>query len=317
MNNEVILYKDGELELPVEVAPDKETVWLKVEEMAKLFDRDRSVIQRHIKNIFKENELEESSTCAKFAQVQNEGNRPIERTFNYYNLDMIISVGYRVKSPRGIAFRKWATSILKEYIVQGYAVNAKRLNVLNKVVEIQSNIIADVLELDSKEVFDVIQKYTQALELLDDYDHQIVQKPKISNEKAYQLTFNECKKLIESMTFSKSSTIFGKEKTKGSLEGIIGSVYQTAFGEDVYPSVQEKAANLLYFIVKDHPFIDGCKRIAASIFLYFLNKNNLLFKNDKKIISDSTLVAITLLLAESRPEEKEIMINVIMNFLEW
>ncbi len=309
MNNEVILYKDGELELPVEVAPDKETVWLKVEEMAKLFDRDRSVIQRHIKNIFKENELEESSTCAKFAQVQNEGNRPIERTFNYYNLDMIISVGYRVKSPRGIAFRKWATSILKEYIVQGYAVNAKRLNVLNKVVEIQSNIIADVLELDSKEVFDVIQKYTQALELLDDYDHQIVQKPKISNEKAYQLTFNECKKLIESMTFSKSSTIFGKEKTKGSLEGIIGSVYQTAFGEDVYPSVQEKAANLL--------FIDGCKRIAASIFLYFLNKNNLLFKNDKKIISDSTLVAITLLLAESRPEEKEIMINVIMNFLEW
>ena len=317
MNNEVILYKDGELELPVEVAPDKETVWLKVEEMAKLFDRDRSVIQRHIKNIFKENELEESSTCAKFAQVQNEGDRSIERTFNYYNLDMIISVGYRVKSPRGIAFRKWATSILKEYIVQGYAVNAKRLNVLNKVVEIQSNIIADVLELDSKEVFDIIQKYTQALELLDDYDHQIVQKPKISNEKAYQLTFNECNKLIESMTFSKSSTIFGKEKTKGSLEGIIGSVYQTAFGEDVYPSVQEKAANLLYFIVKDHPFIDGCKRIAASIFLYFLNKNNLLFKNDKKIISDSTLVAITLLLAESRPEEKEIMINVIMNFLEW
>lgn len=317
MNNEVILYKDGELELPVEVAPDKETVWLKVEEMAKLFDRDRSVIQRHIRNIFKENELEESSTCAKFAQVQNEGDRSIERTFNYYNLDMIISVGYRVKSPRGIAFRKWATSILKEYIVQGYAVNAKRLNVLNKVVEIQSNIIADVLELDSREVFDVIKKYTQALELLDDYDHQIVQKPKISNEKAYQLTFNECKKLIESMTFSKSSTIFGKEKTKGSLEGIIGSVYQTAFGEDVYPSVQEKAANLLYFIVKDHPFIDGCKRIAASIFLYFLNKNNLLFKNDKKIISDSTLVAITLLLAESRPEEKEIMINVIMNFLEW
>ena len=317
MNNEVILYKDGELELPVEVAPDKETVWLKVEEMAKLFDRDRSVIQRHIRNIFKENELEESSTCAKFAQVQNEGDRSIERTFNYYNLDMIISVGYRVKSPRGIAFRKWATSILKEYIVQGYAVNAKRLNVLNKVVEIQSNIIADVLELDSREVFDVIQKYTQALELLDDYDHQIVQKPKISNEKAYKLTFNECKKLIESMTFSKSSTIFGKEKTKGSLEGIIGSVYQTAFGEDVYSSVQEKAANLLYFIVKDHPFIDGCKRIAASIFLYFLNKNNLLFKNNKKIISDSTLVAITLLLAESRPEEKEIMINVIMNFLEW
>ena len=312
MNNEVILYKDGELELPVEVAPDKETVWLNRNQLAVLFDRDIKTIGKHINNALKE-ELD-SSVVAKFATTASDG-----KTYkvDYYNLDMIISVGYRVKSPRGIAFRKWATSILKEYIVQGYAVNAKRLNVLNKVVEIQSNIIADVLELDSREVFDVIKKYTQALELLDDYDHQIVQKPKISNEKAYQLTFNECKKLIESMSFSKSSTIFGKEKTKGALEGIIGSVYQTAFGEDVYPSVQEKAANLLYFIVKDHPFIDGCKRIAASIFLYFLNKNNLLFKNDKKIISDSTLVAITLLLAESRPEEKEIMINVIMNFLEW
>ena len=312
MNNEVILYKDGELELPVEVAPDKETVWLNRNQLAVLFARDVKTIGKHINNALKE-ELD-SSVVAKFAITASDG-----KTYkvDYYNLDMIISVGYRVKSPRGIAFRKWATSILKEYIVQGYAVNAKRLNVLNKIVEIQSNIIADVLELDSKEVFDVIKKYTQALELLDDYDHQIVQKPKISNEKAYQLTFNECKKLIESMTFSKSSTIFGKEKTKGALEGIIGSVYQTAFGEDVYPSVQEKAANLLYFIVKDHPFIDGCKRIAASIFLYFLNKNNLLFKNNKKIISDSTLVAITLLLAESKPEEKEIMINVIMNFLEW
>ena len=312
MNNEVILYKDGELELSVEVAPDKETVWLNRNQLAVLFDRDVKTIGKHINNALKE-ELD-SSVVAKFATTASDG-----KTYkvDYYNLDMIISVGYRVKSPRGIAFRKWATSILKKYIVQGYAVNAKRLNVLNKIVEIQSNIIADVLELDSREVFDVIKKYTQALELLDDYDHQIVQKPKISNEKAYQLTFNECKKLIESMSFSKSSTIFGKEKTKGSLEGIIGSVYQTAFGEDVYPSVQEKAANLLYFIVKDHPFIDGCKRIAASIFLYFLNKNNLLFKNDKKIISDSTLVAITLLLAESKPEEKEIMINVIMNFLEW
>ena len=312
MNNEVILYKDGELELPVEVAPDKETVWLNRNQLAVLFDRDVKTIGKHINNALKE-ELD-SSVVAKFATTASDG-----KTYkvDYYNLDMIISVGYRVKSPRGIAFRKWATSILKEYIVQGYAVNAKRLNVLNKVVEIQSNIIADVLELDSREVFDVIQKYTQALELLDDYDHQIVQKPKISNEKAYKLTFNECKQLIENITFSKSSTIFGKEKTKGSLEGIIGSVYQTAFGEDVYPSVQEKAANLLYFIVKDHPFIDGCKRIAASIFLYFLNKNNLLFKNDKKIISDSTLVAITLLLAESRPEEKEIIINVIINFLEW
>ena len=221
MNNEVILYKDGELELPVEVTPDKETVWLRVEETAKLFDRDRSVIQRHIKNIFKEDELEKNSTCAKFAQVQNEGNRSVERIFDYYNLDMIISVGYRVKSQRGIAFRKWATAILKEYIVQGYAVNNKRLKVLNKVIEIQSNIIADVLELDSKEVFDVIQKYSQALELLDDYDHQIVKKPILSNKEAYKLNYKECRNLIDNMAFSATSTIFGKEKSKGALEGII------------------------------------------------------------------------------------------------
>ena len=264
MNNEVILYKDGELELPVEVAPDKETVWLNRNQLAVLFDRDVKTIGKHINNALKE-ELD-SSVVAKFATTASDG-----KTYkvDYYNLDMIISVGYRVKSPRDIAFRKWATSILKEYIVQGYAVNAKRLNVLNKVVEIQSNIIADVLELDSREVFDVIQKYTQALELLDDYDHQIVQKPKISNEKAYKLTFNECKKLIESMTFSKSSVIFGKEKTKGALEGIIGSVYQTAFGEDVYPSVQEKAANLLYFIVKNHPFIDDVKELPQVYFYIF------------------------------------------------
>lgn len=317
MHNTIIIYKDGELELPVEVTPDKETVWLRAEEMADLFERDRSVIQRHIKNIFKENELDQTSTCAKFAQVKNEGNRQVERTFNYYNLDMIISVGYRVKSQRGIAFRKWATSILKEYIVQGYAVNEKRLKVLNKVIEIQSNIIADVLEIESKEVFDVIQKYTQALELLDDYDHQIVKKPTPSNNTTYKLCYDECRKLIDSMTFNTTSTIFGKEKSKGALDAIIGSVYQTAFEEDIYPSIQEKAANLLYFIVKDHPFVDGCKRIAASIFLYLLNKNNLLFKDENKIISDSTLVAITLLLAESKPEEKEIMISIIMNFLEW
>ena len=256
----------------------------------------------------------DSSVVAEFATTASDG-----KTYkvDYYNLDMIISVGYRVKSQRGIAFRKWATAILKEYMVQGYAVNEKRLKVLNKVIEIQSNIIADVLELDSKEVLDVIQKYSQALELLDDYDHQIVKKPVLSNKEAYKLNYKECRNLIDSMTFSDISTIFGKEKSKGALEGIIGSIYQTAFGEDMYPSVQEKAANLLYFIVKDHPFIDGCKRIAASIFLHFLNKNNLLFKDNEKIISDSTLVAITLLLAESKPEEKEIMINVIMNFLGW
>ena len=312
METEMIIYKDGELELAVEVSQDMETVWLNRQQLSKLFDRDIKTIGKHINNALKE-ELD-SSVVANFETTVTDG-----KTYkvDYYNLDMIISIGYRVKSNRGIAFRKWANSIIKNYIVQGYAINEKRLKALDRVVEIQSNIIADVLEIDTKEVFLVIQKYANALELLDDYDHQEVRKPTISNQVLDKLTYKECKELITSMSFNSSSTIFGQEKSPGVLKGIIDSIYQSAFGEDAYPSIQEKAANLLYFIVKDHPFTDGCKRIAASVFLYFLNKNKLLFKDGQKIISDSTLVAITLLLAESKPEEKEIMINIIMNFLQW
>ena len=312
METEMIIYKDGELELAVEVSQDMETVWLNRQQLSKLFDRDIKTIGKHINNALKE-ELD-SSVVAKFATTATDG-----KTYkvDYYNLDMIISIGYRVKSNRGIAFRKWANSIIKNYIVQGYAINEKRLKALDRVVEIQSNVIADVLEIDAKEVFLVIQKYANALELLDDYDHQEVKKPTVSNQELDKLTYKECKELITSMSFNSSSTIFGQEKSPGVLKGIIDSIYQSAFGEDAYPSIQEKAANLLYFIVKDHPFTDGCKRIAASVFLYFLNKNKLLFKDGQKIISDSTLVAITLLLAESKPEEKEIMINIIMNFLQW
>ncbi len=312
METEMIIYKDGELELAVEVSQDMETLWLNRQQLSKLFDRDIKTIGKHINNALKE-ELD-SSVVANFETTATDG-----KTYkvDYYNLDMIISIGYRVKSNRGIAFRKWANSIIKNYIVQGYAINEKRLKALDRVVEIQSNIIADVLEIDAKEVFLVIQKYANALELLDDYDHQEVRKPTVSNQVLDKLTYKECKELITSMSFNSSSTIFGQEKSPGVLKGIIDSIYQSAFGEDAYPSIQEKAANLLYFIVKDHPFTDGCKRIAASVFLYFLNKNKLLFKDGQKIISDSTLVAITLLLAESKPEEKEIMINIIMNFLQW
>ena len=171
--------------------------------------------------------------------------------------------------------------------------------------------------LNNEKNFSIIQEYSRALELLDNYDHQVVIKPEGLKKDTYQLTYEECRELIASMSFGLSSTIFGHEKSKGALKGIVDSIYQSAFGEDAYPTVEEKAANLLYFIVKDHPFIDGCKRIAASIFIYFLNKNNLLFRNGEKIISDSSLVAITLLLAESKPEEKEMMVKVVMNFLGW
>ncbi|WP_336154524.1 Fic family protein [Fusobacterium polymorphum] len=171
--------------------------------------------------------------------------------------------------------------------------------------------------LNNEKNFSIIQEYSKALELLDNYDHQVVIKPEGLKKDTYQLTYEECRELIASMSFGLSSTIFGHEKSKGALKGIVDSIYQSAFGEDAYPTVEEKAANLLYFIVKDHPFIDGCKRIAASIFIYFLNQNNLLFRNGEKIISESSLVAITLLLAESKPEEKEMMVKVVMNFLGW
>ncbi len=312
MHNEIIIYKNGELELPVEVTPDKETVWLNRNQLAALFDRDIKTIGKHINNALKE-ELD-SSVVAKFATTASDG-----KTYkvDYYNLDMIISVGYRVKSARGVEFRRWANKILKDYIVQGYAVNERRLAALSKVIEIQSNIIAGVLDFDAEKVLDVVKRYSIALEMLDDYDHQTITKPKLSSGEVYKLTYEECSNLISKMSYSKTSDIFGKEKGKGVLKGIIDSIYQSAFGEEAYPSIEEKAANLLYFIIKDHPFVDGCKRIAATTFLYFLDMNQVLYKNNKKILSDSTLVALTLLIAESKPQEKEIMINIVMNFLTW
>ena len=315
MHNEIIIYKNGELELPVEVTPDKETVWLNRNQLAALFERDIKTIGKHINNALKE-ELD-SSTVAKFATVQKEGAREVKRSVEYYNLDMIISVGYRVKSARGVEFRRWANKILKDYIVQGYAINERRLAALNRVVEIQSNIIAGVLDLDAEKVLEVVKRYSLALEMLDDYDHQTITKPKIRSDEVYKLTYEECRNLISKMSYSETSDIFGKEKGKGLLKGIIDSIYQSAFGEEAYPSIEEKAANLFYFIIKDHPFVDGYKRIAATTFLYFLDMNRILYKNNKKILSDSTLVALTLLIAESKPQEKETMINIVMNFLTW
>ena len=234
------------------------------------------------------------------------------KTINIYNLDMILSVGYRVNSKKGIVFRKWANKVLKDYMIKGYALNEKRLETLNKTIEIQSRIISSTLELDNDEVYKVVNEYTRALNLLDSYDHQSLIKPKGSNT-LYRLSYEECRKLINSMKFN--SDVFGVEKEKGKLNGILEAVYQNVFDTEVYPSIEEKAANLLYFLIKDHPFADGCKRIAAAIFLEFLNKNNSLVKNGHQVISDNALVAITLMIAESKPEEKEIMITLIMNLL--
>lgn len=308
MSKEVVIFKNGELELEVNITPEKETVWLTQDQMSSLFDTARSSIAYHINNIFKEGELVKETSVEIFDRSQRKASRPPM----YYNLDVIISVGYRVKSQRGIAFRKWATSILKDYMIRGYAINQKRLDALHKTVEIQTRILASTLELDEKEVLNVIETYANALSLLDDYDHGLLSKPE-GTDFIYRLSYQECRELIDKMKFD--SDVFGIEKEEGKLNGILAAVYQNVFGQELYPSIEEKAANLLYFLIKDHPFADGCKRIGATIFLELLNKNNHLIIEGTPIISNSALVAITLMIAESRPEEKETMVSLVMNFL--
>ena len=311
MANDIVIFKNGELELQVNVSPDLETVWLNRDQMSDLFDRDIKTIS----NIFKEGELDKEVVVAKFATTTKHGaikGKTQTKNVEFYNLDVIISVGYRVKSQRGIAFRKWATSILKDYMIKGYAVNAKRLEILNKTIDIQTKMLASTLELDESEILNVIDAYQNALSLLDDYDHGSLSKPK-GTDSIYRLTYEECRKLIDKMRFE--SAVFGVEKEEGKLNGILAAVYQNVFGQELYPSIEEKAANLLYFLIKDHPFADGCKRIGATIFLEFLNKNHHLIIDGKQVISDSALVAITLMIAESRPEEKETMVKLVMNFL--
>lgn len=311
-NYEIVTFKDGEFSLDVKADFAKDTVWLTKDEISKLFDRDRSVITRHINNIYEDHELDQKSTCAKNAHIPLTRNRKYESEI--YNLDVIISVGYRVKSNRGVMFRQWANSVLKDYLIKGYAVNEKRMINLNKTINIETRMLATKLDIQTEELSYVIDQYTRALDLLDDYDHQCV-KPVKGKQATYVLTYDECRKLINSMKFGNSSDVFGVEKEEGKLNGIIAAVYQNVFGEEVYKSLESKAAHLLYFLVKDHPFVDGCKRIAATIFLQFLNKNNNLFRDGKMIISNEALTAITLLTAESNPDEMEIVVQVIENML--
>ncbi len=311
--NEIVLFETEDKEIKLRVPIENEMVWLNRSQLTELFGRDIKTIGKHIGNALKE-ELDKS-TVAKFATVQNEGNREVERKIEYYNLDMIISIGYRVKSQRGIEFRRWANKVLRDYIIRGYAINDKRLQALQKTVEIQTKIIANTLELEHEDVLKAVNMYTQALTLLDRYDHQSLEKPE-GGDPVYRLTYEDCRKMINHMEDTFKSDVFGVEKEKGKVEGILAAVYQNVFGGDVYPSLEEKATNLLYFMIKDHPFADGCKRIAASLFLEFLDRNKALFRNGQKIISDGALVAITLLIAESDPKEKDIMTTLVMNLLK-
>ncbi len=309
MKNEIIIFENGEMKL--EVNMKDETVWLTQSQMANLFERNVAVISRHIRNIFNEEELEEKSNLQKM-QIPNS-----DKLVTFYNLDVIISVGYRVKSKRGTEFRKWANKILKDYMLKGYAVNQKRLEYLEKtikIIDIANRIDEALKDDDAKKILKVIGEYSKALNLLDNYDHKDFKKVigDISNKR---INYDECLNIINKLKFNDESDVFALEKDNG-LEAIIGNIYQTYDGVDVYPSIQIKSANLLYLIVKNHVFIDGNKRIAATLFIYILQFYNILYKDNQQVIDNNTLTALTLLIAESNPKEKDILIDLILNFLE-
>jgi len=302
---DIVLFETEDKHVMIEVSLDEETVWLTKKQMVDLFGRERTVVSRHISNIFEEGELKKSSNVH-FLHVPN-SDKPVEA----YSLDVIISVGYRVKSKRGVEFRKWANNVLKDYILKGYAVNNNRINQLGEMVRIMKRAQN---QLDAKQVLNVIERYTLALDMLDDYDHQRIEKPKGSRDSIYVLDYEECKEVVSTMMFRAESELFGAEKDE-SFKSSIGTIYQTFNGEELYPTLEEKAAQLLYLITKNHSFVDGNKRIAATMFLYFLDKNGILFFDGNKIIDDYTLVAITIMIAESQPKEKEMMVKLVMNFL--
>ena len=314
--NEIILFENQGVKLEVNVKD--ETVWLNLDQMAELFGRDKSVISRHIKNALVE-ELKDDMVVAKFATTTKHGaieGKTQTHMVDYYNLDMIISIGYRVKSNQGVVFRKWANKVLKDYMLKGYAVNQRRLEYLEKTIKLIdiANRIDDRLENDdAKEILKVIGEYSRALDMLDEYDHKTLKKPdgKVDTR---VITYDDCIAIINRLKYKEESELFGVERDKG-LKAIIGNVYQSFSGQDIYNSIEEKAANLLYLVVKNHVFIDGNKRIAATLFIYFLKFYGILYNESGKVIDNHTLTALTLLVAESNPKEKEVMIDLIMNFL--
>ncbi len=310
MNNEIILFENQEVKL--EVNMKDETVWLNANQLSKLFGRDSKTIRKHINNAL--NEELDNSAVAKFATTAKDG-----KTYQveYYNLDMIISIGYRVKSQNGVIFRKWANKVLKDYLLKGYAVNQKRLEYLEKtikLIDIAGRIDIELRGTEAQEIIKVINNYSNALNLLDDYDHKRITRPNGTKDDK-KITYEDCMNIVSKLKFNSDSDLFALERDKG-LESIIRNIYGSFNGKDVYPTIQEKAANFLYLITKNHIFIDGNKRIAATLFIYFLKFYNILYKNERQVIDNNTLVAITLLIAQSNPKEKGILIDLVMNFLD-
>lgn len=323
LNNEIVIYQSEDGRTQLDVKLEGETVWLTQAQMSELFQIDRTVINRHIRNIYKSGELEEKATCAKNAQVRVEGSRAVSRTIPYYNLDIIISVGYRVNSIRGTRFRQWANSVLKQYLIKGYAVNERirkqqiaelrqLVQVVGRAIQQQSVPTTD----ESDALFDVVVDYTYALDTLDDYDYQRLNINKTTKEEPFHATYEDAMHEIDMLRDKfGGSALFGNEKDD-SFKSSIGQIYQTFGGEELYPSVEEKAAMLLYLVTKNHSFSDGNKRIAATLFLWFMNNNGILYReNGSKRIADNSLVALTLMIAESRTEEKDVMVKVVVNLI--
>ncbi len=322
---EIIIYQSQDGQTTIDVKLEKDTLWLNLNQITELFERDKSVISRHLKNIYKEGELDESSTVAKFATVRTEGKRTVSRDVEFYNLDTVISVGYRVNSYRGTQFRIWANKVVKEYLIKGYAVNEKRLKEQSQQLEqlkLTVKLLANVIEkqpLNSDEasgLIKVITDYTYALDVLDQYDHQVLEIKGTSKDEFFRINYGDAMLAINELREKfGGSTLFGNEKDN-SFQGSLAAIYQTFGGKELYHSVEEKAAHLLYFVIKNHSFSDGNKRIAAFLFVWFLEKNRLLYKEDgSRRIADNALVALTLMIAESKPEEMDMMVKVIVNLI--
>ena len=319
--NQIIIYQTADNQTQIDVRMENDTVWLTQTQMADLFQKDRTVISRHIRNVFKEGELLKEGTCAKFAHMGHDGLQKYETVF--YNLDVIISVGYRVKSQRGVQFRQWANRVLKQYLIKGYAVNERirheQISELRQLVQVVGRTLQNK-ELDqtieSQDLLDVVVDYTYALDTLDNYDYERLSIEKTTQQALFYATYENAMEQIERLRNKfGTSVLFGNEKDD-SLKSSIGQIYQTFDGKELYPSVEEKAAMLLYLVTKNHSFSDGNKRIAATLFLWFLNNNQILYNIDgSKRISDSALVALTLMIAESKTEEKDVMVKVVVNLI--
>ena len=322
-NNQIVIYQTEDGQTQIDVRLENDTVWLTQAQMAALFDKTPQNITMHIRNAYNEGELDKSATCKEYLQVQTEGHRTVKRILKFYDLDVIISVGYRVKSKRGTAFRIWARKILKDYLAKGYAINEQmrkgQIGELRQLVGVLGRTIQSQPLLSNDEthaLFDVVTDYTYALDTLDDYDYQRITITDTTQEEKFHATYENAMETINTLRNKfGGSSLFGNEKDD-SFKSCIGQIYQTFDGEELYPSVEEKAAMLLYLVTKNHSFSDGNKRIAATLFLWFLNNNGILYRADgSKRLSDNTLVALTLMIAESRTEEKDVMVKVVANLI--